>query len=93
MPYIKFPEFPLSTDGRSLTGGVTDPVTGEYFASADEVVDTDNVVTDAEYAEVIADAEAAYVIAAAEAAYKAEQAAKAAYEAEQAAEAAEADQE
>lgn len=67
MPYVKFNEFPISTNGRTLTSGVADPVTGEYFAFTDEVLDTDTVVTDAEYAKVLA---------AAEAAYEAEQAAK-----------------
>ena len=60
MPHIKFPEFPTSTDGRTLTGGVADPVTGEYFAFTDKVLNTDTVVTDAEYAKILAAAEAAY---------------------------------
>lgn len=61
MPYLKFDSFPASTQGRTLTDGITDPDTGEYLAAtSDELLDTDTAVSDADYAEALVRATAAY---------------------------------
>lgn len=60
MAYIKFPAFPDTTNGRTLTGGVTNPDTGEYAAVTNELLDTDTEITVAEYSAIYAAAEAAY---------------------------------
>ena len=59
MTYIKFPTFPESTDGRTLTDGITDPVTGEYLAATNDVLPSDTTATDSEYADALVRAEAA----------------------------------
>jgi len=60
MAYIKFPTFPASTDGRMLTDGITDPVTGEYLAASETVLPSDTTVTDGDYAKAFKRAMAAY---------------------------------
>ena len=59
MAYIKFPTFPLDTDGRMLTDGITDPATGEYLAVTDDSLPSDTTATDSEYADALVRAEAA----------------------------------
>jgi len=78
MPYIKFASFPESTGGRTLTSGVTDPVSGEYLAETDTVLPSDTTVSDGDYATVLASANAAYEAEVLKAAAEAKAAAKAA---------------
>lgn len=60
MTYIKFPTFPVDTDGRMLTDGITDPATGEYLAATDDVLPSDTTVSDGDYAKALTAANAAY---------------------------------
>ena len=78
MPYIKFASYPVSTEGRTLTSGITDPVSGEYLAETDTVLPSDTIVSDGDYATALTAANAAYEAEVLKAAAGAKAAAKAA---------------